>query len=117
MGRQSLSREGYNVQRTRRNSQGIDFYEKRKGRSDSRGRPYFRSYYRRESVKPRSFSRDMRSVSRYGDRSRDRSRGDKTSEKRSELKDSKKECKNCIGSKCEECVKMRKNAKELNVHL
>ena len=59
----------------------------------------------------------MRSVSRYGDRSRDRSRGDKTSEKRSESKDSKKEYKNCIGCKCEECVKMRKNAKELNVQL
>ena len=59
----------------------------------------------------------MRSVSRYGDRSRDRSRGDKMSEKRSESKDSKKEYKNCIGCKYEECVKMRKNAKELNVQL
>ena len=100
-----------------RDSQGRDFYEERKGRSDSRGRPYFRRYYRRESVRPRSFSRDIRSVSRYGDRSRDRSRGDKTSEKISESKDSEKEYKNYIVCKCEECVKMRKNAKELNVQL
>ena len=49
------------------------------------------------------------------DRSRDRSRGDKKSEKRSESKDSKKEYKNCIGCKCEVFVKMKKNAKELNV--
>ena len=103
MGKQSVSRQRYNEQRTRRDSQGRDFYEERKGRSDSRGRPYFRRYYRRESVRPRSFSRDMRSVSRQ----RDRSKGDKTNEKRSGSKD-KREYKNCIGCKCEDCVKMRK---------
>ena len=59
----------------------------------------------------------MRSVSRHGDRGRDRSRGDKTNEKRSGSKDEKKEYKNCIGCKCEDCVKMRKSAKELNVQL
>ena len=44
--------------------QGRDYYQERKGRSDSRGRPYFRRYYRPESRRNRSFSRDMRSVSR-----------------------------------------------------
>ena len=111
MGRQSLSRQRYNEQRTRRDSKGRDFYQERNGRSDSRGRPYFRRYYRRESVRPRSFSRDMRSVSRQ----RDRSRGEKTDEKRSGPKEDKKEYKSCIGCKCEDCVKMRKSAKELNV--
>ena len=101
----------------RRDSQRRDFYEERKGRSDLRGWPYFRRYYSWESVRPRSFSRDMRSVLRHGDRGRDRSRGDKTNEKRSGSKDEKKEYKNCIGCKCEDCVKMRKSAKELNVQL
>ena len=54
MGRQSLSRQRYNEQRTRRDSKGRDFYEERIGRSDSRGRPYSRRYYRRESVRPTS---------------------------------------------------------------
>merc|ERR1712121_269681 len=91
MGKQSISRQRYNEQRTRRDSQGRDFYEERKGRSDSRGRPYLRRYYRREQVRPRSSSRDMRSVLRYGDRSRDRSRdrskGDRVNEKSSGSKD------------------------------
>ena len=113
MGRQSISRQRYNDQKTRRDLQRRDFYQERNGRSDSRGRPYFRRYYRRESVRPRSFSRDMRSVSRQ----RDRSRGEKTDEKRSGSKEDKKEYKNCIGCKCEDCVKMRKSAKELNVQL
>ena len=60
----------------RRDSQGRDFYEERKERSDSRGRPYFRRYYGRESLRPRSFSRDTRSVSRNADRDSNRSRGD-----------------------------------------
>ena len=55
----------------------------------------------------------MRSVSRQ----RDRSKGDKTNEKRSGSKEDKREYKNCIGCKCEDCVKMRKSAKELNVQL
>ena len=67
MGRQSLSRQRYHEQRTRRDSRGRDFYQERKGRNDSRGRPFFRRYYRRESVRPRSFLRDMRSVSRQRD--------------------------------------------------
>ena len=113
MGRQSLSRQRYHEQRTRRDSQGRDFYQERKGRNDSRGRPFFRRYYRRESVRPRSFSRDMRSVSRQ----RDRSRGEKTDEKRSGSKEDKREYKSCIGCKCDDCVKMRKSAKELNVQL
>merc|ERR1712243_421505 len=117
MGKQSISRQRYNEQRIRRDSQGRDFYEEKKGRSDSRGRLYFRRYYRRESMRPRSFSRDMRSVSRNGDRGRDRSRGYRTNEKRSRSKDEKKEYKNFIGCKCEDCKKMRQNAKEMNVQL
>merc|ERR1712243_14802 len=45
MGKQSISRQRYNEQRIRRDSQGRDFYEDRKGRNDSRGRTYFRRYY------------------------------------------------------------------------
>merc|ERR1711889_17190 len=47
----------------------------------------------------------------------DRNREKERERERSESKDSKKEYKNCIGCKCEDCVKMRKNAKELNVQL
>merc|ERR1712243_33103 len=36
MGRQSLSRQRYNEQRTRKDLQERDFYKERKGRSDSR---------------------------------------------------------------------------------
>ena len=68
-------------------------------------------------MRPRSFSRDMRSILRNGDRSRDRSRGDRVNEKRSGSKDEKKEYKNCIGCKCEDCKKMRQSAKEMNVQL
>merc|ERR1712240_32619 len=59
----------------------------------------------------------MRSVSRSVSRQRDRSRGEKADEKRSGSKEDEKEYKNCIGCKCEDCVKMRKSAKELNVQL
>ena len=68
-------------------------------------------------MRPRSFSRDMRSQSRNGDRSRDRSRGDRVNEKRSGSKDEKREYKNSIGCKCEDCKKMRQSAKEMNVQL
>merc|ERR1711873_40975 len=72
-------------------------------------------------MRPRSFSRDMRLLSRSGDRSRDRSRdrskGDRVNEKRSGSKDEKKEYKNCIGCKCEDCKKMGQSAKEMNVKL
>merc|ERR1712029_226049 len=115
---------GYHEQRTRRDSQGRDFYQDRRSRNDSRGRPFYRRYYRRESDRPRSFSRDMRSMSRNGrDRSRsengrDRSRSERgrTNEKRSGSKENKREYRNCIGCKCVDCEKMRKNAKELNVN-
>ena len=50
-------------------------------------------------------------------RQRDRSRGEKTDEKRSGSKEDKREYKSCIGCKCDDCVKMRKSAKELNVQL
>merc|ERR1712121_101065 len=68
-------------------------------------------------MRPRSFSRDIRSISRNGDRSKDRSRGDRVNEKRSGSKDEKKEYKNCIRCKCEDCKKMRQSAKEMNVQL
>ena len=66
----------------------------------------------------------MRSMSRNGrDRSRspngrDRSRSERgrTNEKRSGSKENKKEYRNCIGCKCVDCEKMRKNAKELSVN-
>ena len=64
MGKQSLSRQRFHSQRTRRDSQGRYHYQERKGRSNSRGRQYHRRYYRRASVQPRDFSRDMRSFSR-----------------------------------------------------
>merc|ERR1712237_254530 len=107
MGKQSLSKQRYHEQRTRRNSHGRDFYQERKGRNDSRGRPFFRRYYRRESVRPRSFSRDMRSLSRQRDSSK--SEGGRTDGKRSGSKDIKKKFKNCIACKCNECIKMRKS--------
>ena len=47
-------------------------------------------------MRPRSFSRDMRLISRNGDRSRDRSRGDRVNEKRSGSKDERKEYKNLL---------------------
>ena len=72
-------------------------------------------------MRPRSFSRDMRSQSRNGDRSRDRSRDrskeDRVNEKRSGSKDERREYKNCIGCKFEDCKKMRQSAKEMNVQL
>merc|ERR1711989_38198 len=107
--------------RTRRDSQGRDFYQDTRSRNDSRGRPFYRRYYRRDNDRQRSFSRDLRSMSRNRSRSpngRDRSRTERgrTNEKRSGSKDNKKEYENCIGCKCEDCEKMRKTAKELNVN-
>ncbi len=50
--------------------------------------------------------------------SRDRSRSERgrTKEKRSGSKENKKEYRNCIGCKCVDCEKMRKNTKGLNVN-
>ena len=76
MGKESVSRTRYHEQRRRResqnrawprirrDSQGRDYYQERRGRNDSRGRSFFRKYYRGESRNPRDFSRDMRSFSR-----------------------------------------------------
>ena len=50
-------------QRTRRDSQGRDYYQERKSRYDSRGRPFVRRYFRQNNNRQRSFSRAMRSVS------------------------------------------------------
>ena len=65
----------------------------------------------------RSMSRNGRERSR-SENGRDRSRSERgrTNEKRSGSKENKKEYKNCIGCKCEDCEKMRKTAKELNVN-
>ncbi len=129
MGKQSLSRQRYHEQRIRRDSQGRDFYQDKRGRNDSRGRPFFRRYYMREQERPRSFSRDMRSISRNGrDRryDRDRSKSERgrsnsergrNDERRSGSKENKVEYNKCVGCKCKDCEKMRKNAKELNVQL
>ena len=70
-------------------------------------------------MQPRDFSRDMRSFSRPRNTSRGRSgsTGTKKDDKRSESKEDNREYKNCIGCKCEACVKMRKNSKEMNVQL
>ena len=65
MGKHSLSRQRYKEHRIRRDSRRRDYYQERKVRSDSRGRPFFRRYDRKESVRPRSFSRDMRYLSRH----------------------------------------------------
>ena len=50
MEKESTSRQRYQNQRIRR-----DYYQERKGRSDSRGRSYYRRYYRPESRRNRSF--------------------------------------------------------------
>ena len=61
----------------------------------------------------RSYSRHRNSV--RGERGRSDSRKE---EKRSVSRDNdKKVYKDCIGCKCEDCIKMRKNAKENNIHL
>merc|ERR1712115_378714 len=120
MGKQSLSRQRYHDQRTRRDSQGRDFYQDRRSRNDSRGRPFHRRYYRRDNDRQRSFSRDMMSMSRNRSRSpngRDRSRTERgRTNERSGSKDNNKQDKYCRGCKCEDCEKMRKTAKELNVN-
>ena len=74
---------------------------------------FFRRYYRTESMKPRDFSRDMRSVSRPRRVSRERSEstGNRRYEKICGSRENKREFKSCIGCKCEECIKMRKNKK------
>ena len=127
MGHQSVSRQRFHSQqRVRRDSQGRDYFQDRKGRNDSRGREYHRRYYRRESRHPRDFSRDFRSFSRHRGRSDsrkdDRGRnnrgrsGSKHDDRRSKSKEDNREFKNCIGCKCEACVKMRKNAQELTAN-
>merc|ERR1712082_206872 len=58
-------------QRIRRDSQGRDYYQERKSRYYSRGRPFVRRYFRQNNNRQRSFSRAMRSVSRNRSKSRD----------------------------------------------
>merc|ERR1711873_198333 len=63
----------------------------------------------------------MRSMSRNrseSPNSRDRSRPERgrTNEKRSGSKNNNKQYTYCIGCKCEDCDKMRKTTKELNVN-
>ena len=61
----------------------------------------------------------MRSLSRPRRFSRERSEseGNRRDEKRSGSKEDRREFKNCRGCKCEDCIKMRKNVKEMNVQL
>ena len=67
-------------------------------------------------MQPRDFSRDMRSFSRPRNNSKERGRSGSTGirkdDKRSESKEySNREYKNCIGCKCDSCIKMRKKCK------
>ena len=120
MGNQSLSRQRFHSQRMRRDSQGRDYCQERQGRNDSRGRQFHRRYYRRDSRNTKYFLWDMRSFSRPRSNSKeDRGRSSSRREdKRSMSREKDKgECKTCIGYKCEFCMKMRKNAKEINVNL
>ena len=60
----------------------------------------------------------MRSRSRGDQRAQKGMSSSRKEEKRSvSREDSKRDYKNCIGCKCESCVKMRKNAQELSVNL
>ena len=70
-------------------------------------------------MRPRDFSKDKRLLSRPRRflRERSGSQGNRRDEKRSGSKEDRREFKNCIGCKCEDCIKMRKNAKEMNVQL
>ena len=66
-------------------------------------------------MKPRDFFKSLRSVSRPRRFSRERSGsiGNRRDEKISRSKEGRREFKICIECKCEECNKMRKNAKKL----
>ena len=63
----------------------------------------------------------MRSMSRNrskspNDRDRRRAERGRSNERRSVSKNSNKQYTSCIGCKCENCERMRKTAKELNVN-
>ena len=122
MGHQSLSRQRFHSQR--RDLQGKNYYQERQGRNDSRGRQYYRRYYRGDSRGPRDFLRDARSVSRqrmFSREGRGRSesrRDDGRNDGRNGSRDRSKEVfKKCIACRCENCLKLRKNAEELRVNL
>merc|ERR1712101_103315 len=51
------------------------------------------------------------------ERGRSNSEGGRNDERRSGSKENKVEYNKCVGCKCKDCEKMRKNAKELNVQL
>merc|ERR1712112_817983 len=106
MRRQSVSRQRYHDQRKRR-----DFYQERRSRKDSRGRPFHRKYYRKDNEGNRSFSRDMRSRSR---KNRPDER-DGRSGSRIRIKDQKQGSR-CTGCTCDDCKQFRETAKELNVN-
>ena len=141
MGKESPSRIRYHSQRRRResqsgdsnrirrDSQGRDYFQDRRGTRDSRGRTFFKRYYRGESKDPRDFSRDFRSFSRHrssGRESRNRSssRGENGRDgsrrsfrrdySRSKSRDRDEECTAC---KCEVCIKKEKKVDELCVNL
>ena len=104
-------------QRIRRDSQGRDYYQERKSRYDSRGRPFVRRYFRKDNNRQRSFSRDMRSVSRNRNKSRDKRDGNRQERGRSTgRKNDKKQELSCTGCTCDNCEKLREAAKGLNVN-
>ena len=137
MGKESASRTHYHEQRRRResqnrewprirrDSQGRDFYQERRGRNDSRGRPFFRRYYRGESRNPRDFSRDMRSFSWNGSngggyRNRSSSRGENGRDgngRNKSVERSGERNMRCTACKCEICRKKEKKVDELGVNL
>ena len=94
-----------------------DYYQERRNRYDSRGRPFVRRYFRRDNNRQRSFSRDMRSVSRNRNKSRDKRDGNRQERGRSTgRRNDKKQELSCTGCTCDNCEKMREAAKELNVN-
>jgi len=110
------------TQRTRKDSQGRNFYQDRRSRNDSIGRPFYRRYYRKDNDRHKSFSRDMRTVSRNSrNKSRDKRDGNRqergrSTERRSEIRINNKQDMSCTGCTCENCEKMREAAKGLNVN-
>merc|ERR1712112_692091 len=112
---QSTARKRFD--RIRRDSKGRDYYQDSKNRIDTRGRPFYRRYYKGEKDRRRSFSREMREVSRNRSKSpRERKRSSSSNRGRTrERSGSAGGTNGCIRCKCETCDNMAKVAKELNV--
>merc|ERR1712112_399306 len=111
---QSTARKRFD--RIRRDSRGRDYYQDSKNRIDTRGRPFYRRYYKGDKDRKRSFSREMRAVSRNRSKSPlERQRSSSNRGRTRERSGSAARSKSCIRCKCEACDNMAKVAKELNV--